>query len=140
MLYYHQGIGLQHSLIITNDCPCPGHNITFECTNIGVGTTVWSGTAGLFDCPNYSDEILLRHINFDSSVTGECNAGAILGQSLRVEGNSYTSQLSVVYREDLAGRNVTCSHDNGFTITSRLSLMIIHNMIGNYHICAVAEY
>ena len=90
---------------------------------------MWQG-AEVFDCPAHSNEIALRHTNFGSSVMGECNAGAIVGQSLRVEGNSYTSQLSVVYRERLNGKNVTCAHDNGLTVSSRVSLMITHSMIG----------
>ena len=59
---------------------------------------MWQG-AGVFDCPNHSNEIVLRHINFGSSVMGECNAGAIIGQSLRVVGNCYTSQLLVEYMQ-----------------------------------------
>ena len=90
---------------------------------------MWTG-AGVFDCPNHSNEIVLRHINFGSSVMGECNAGAIIGQSLRVDGNCFTSELSVVYSESFNGRNVTCNHDDGTTISSSLSLMITHNVIG----------
>ena len=90
---------------------------------------MWQG-AEVFDCPDFSNEIVLRHLNFGSSVMGECNAGAIVGRSLRVEDNCYTSQLSVVYNERLNGKNVTCAHDSGITISLRLSLTITHNMIG----------
>ena len=90
---------------------------------------MWQG-AEVFDCPDFSNEILLRHINFGSSVMGECNAGAIVGRSLRVDGNCYTSQLSVVYSERLNGKSITCAHDNGFTISSRISLMITQDTIG----------
>jgi hypothetical protein len=124
-------IGSQNQLILTNDCPCPGQNLTFECTIVGGGTTVWQG-AGVFDCPDFSNEILLRHINFGSSVMGECNAGAIVGRSLRVDGNCYTSQLSVAYSERLNRKNITCAHDDGFTISSGISLMITQDMTGSY--------
>ena len=128
-MHFCQGIGAQNRLILTNDCPCPGQNLTFECTIVGGGTTLWQG-AEVFDCPAHSNEIVLRHINFGSSVMGECNAGAIVGQSLRVESNSYTSRLSVVYSERLNGKNVTCAYDNGLTVSSRISLMITHSMTG----------
>ncbi len=122
-------IGSQNRLILTNDCPCPGQNLTFECTIVGGGTTVWQG-AQVFDCPDFFNEILLRHINFGSSVMGECNAGAIVGRSLRVDGNRYTSQLSVAYNERLNGKNITCAHDDGFTISSRISLVITQDSTG----------
>ena len=88
---------------------------------------MWQG-AQVFDCPDFSSEIVLPHNNFGSSVMGECNAGSIVGRSMRVDGNCYTSQLTVEY-------NITCAHDNGFTISSRLSLMITQSMIGivNYY-------
>ena len=95
---------------------------------------MWQG-AQVFDCPDFSNEILLPHNNFGSLVVGECNAGSIVGRSLRVDGNSYTSQLSIEYSEHLSGKNITCAHDDGLTISSRLSLMITKNMIGivNYY-------
>ena len=91
---------------------------------------MWQG-AQVFDCPDFFNEILLPHNNFGSSAMGECNAGSIVGRSLRAEGNCYTSQLTVEYSENLNGKNITCAHDDGFTISSRLSLMITQNMIGN---------
>ena len=91
---------------------------------------MWRGD--IFDCPDHSNEIILRHINFDSSVTGECNAGAVIGRGLRIDGNCYTSELSIVYRESFAGRNVTCMYDNGIAVLSTVSAMIIHNTIGKY--------
>ena len=94
---------------------------------------MWQGD-GVFDCPDFSNEILLRHINFGSSEMGECNAGAIVGRSLRVtDGNRYTSQLSIAYNEQFNGKNVTCAHDDGLAISSRLSLMITQNRIGRMH-------
>ena len=89
---------------------------------------MWQGS-GVFNCPNHNNEIILRHINFDSSVLGECNDGAIVGESLRVNGSSYTSQLNIIYKEEYAGKNVTCSYDDGTSITP-FSSTIIHNNIG----------
>ena len=81
------------------------------------------------NCP--SNEIVLQHINFDLSASGECNNGAIIAESLGVNDNRYTSRLSIIYREEFAGRNVTCIHDNGLTFSSTLTATIIHNNIGN---------
>ena len=92
---------------------------------------MWQGN-GVFDCPNHSNEIVLRHINFGSSVSGECNNGAIIGESLGFNENSYTSQLSILYKDEFAGRNVTCIHDNGITFISMLSLTIVHNNMGKH--------
>ena len=95
-------------LTLINDCPCPGHNITFECTVTGGGMTVWQGSS-VFNCPNNNNEIMiiLHHINFDSSVIVVCNDGAIIVENLRVDGNSYTSQLNIIYKEQFTGENVT---------------------------------
>ena len=91
---------------------------------------MWQGS-GVFNCPNNNNEIILRHLIFHSSVIGVCNDGAIVGENLRVNGSSYTSQLNIIYEEQFAGENVTCSHDNGLDITSTLSSMIVHDMTGN---------
>ena len=100
---------------------------------------MWQGSA-VFDCPNHSNEIVLRHINFGSSVSGECNNGAIIGESLGFNENSYTSQLSILYKDEFAGRNVTCIHDNGITLISLLSLTIVHNNIGTKLILKKQQY
>ena len=43
--------------MILDDCQlCQGHNLTYECTVVGGGATVWKGTA--FDCPLADDEIV----------------------------------------------------------------------------------
>ena len=115
--------------MLTNDCPCPGHNITFQCSTIGQGSTVWLGD-DVFDCPDHSNEIILRHINFASTVIGKCNAGAIVGSSLSVTDNSYTSELNVMYMEDFTGKSITCVHDNGIATTAVGSLPITHSLIG----------
>ena len=41
---------------------------------------------------------------------GDCNDGAIVGQSLRVEDDCYTSQLSVTISLDLNNKTVRCVH------------------------------
>ena len=83
------------------DCVCPGDTVTvtYECTVTGGQgeTTVWKG--GAFHCPSNKHEIELLHSRFTSEsedeAFGYCNDGAIVGRGLRVENNSYTSQLNV---------------------------------------------
>ena len=74
---------------------------------------MWKGSA--FNCRSSSDGITLLHsrYNLSGGTDDECNNGAIVGQSLRVEDNYYTSQLSVTITPDMTGRSITCIHDNG---------------------------
>ena len=56
-------------LVKLNDCTCLGDTQTFECTVFGGGLTIWSGT--FIDCSG--NEIRLRHSQYRSQITGECN-------------------------------------------------------------------
>jgi hypothetical protein len=40
-----------------------------------------------------------------------CNNGAIVGQSLGVQGNSYISQLNVTITPETAGKTISCVYD-----------------------------
>ena len=124
----HEIESAQEGLTLTNDCPCPGHNVTFECTFVGGGTTVWQGN-GVFNCPIQSNEVILQHFNFDSAL-GECNNGEIVGESLRVDAeNIYTSQLNILYKENYGEKNISCLLDNGITITRQFSSMITQDIL-----------
>lgn len=59
--------------------------------------------------------IILRHSQFVSGhkTAGICNNGTIVGQIIREENNSYTSQLIVLMTPDLIGRTVECAANNG---------------------------
>ena len=83
-----------------NDCTCPGDIVTYNCNVTGGGFTIWRGSA--FDCPTVESMILLRHSRFEESsgTMGQCNSGAIRGQSIGTGINSlgstvYTSQLMI---------------------------------------------
>ena len=97
------------------DChnTCPGHQLLYECTTIGVGTTVWKGTAFLNQCAGSS--ILLSHSHFTSGTMDSCNNGAIVGQSLSAVNNCYTSQLNVTVDASMNGQTVKCVYNNGAT-------------------------
>ena len=96
----------------SDDCTCRGHNVTYECTVIGSGATVWKGTA--FDCSLTSNEfVILHYINYTSQKSQTCNNGAIIGRVARAEADSYTSQITVQINDELNGTTIVCAHDNG---------------------------
>ena len=98
-------------------CSCPGDMLTFNCTAVGLGSTLWIGTA--FDCIDGGNEILLRHNGFiTGGISGTCNNGAIVGRSLEVVDNCYTSQLNVTISSNLNNKTVECIYNgNAGTIT-----------------------
>ena len=90
-------------------CACPGEVLTYICTAEGTGNTIWRGS--LFDCPN--NEIALRHSLFASnSAIGSCNNGAVVGRSVGVESNHFTSELLVTVRSEFNNKTVICIHDS----------------------------
>ena len=88
------------------------------------GGTIWTGSAFNYDC-----EIILLHSRFDTGTSGICNNGAIVGRSLSIEGNSYTSQLNVTVTHDTAGKTIECASDNG-TYYKHLFASIITTVTG----------
>ena len=100
------------------------------------GATVWRGTA--FDCSLY--EITLLHSRFADGTFGVCNDGDIVARSLSVEGNNYTSQLSVNVTSNIAGKTIDCVDDDTSNTTIRLSTVTptyttginSHLVINNY--------
>ena len=97
--------------------------------------TVWQGSA--FECPG-SNEITLLNSHFTSQegAYGECNNGNIVAKSLRVEGDLYTSQLSVTVSAAITGKNITCVHENVGTraLTSLFSTTVPNLTTGTGHI------
>ena len=104
-----------------NGCVCPGDTLTYQCTVTGNGSTVWTGSA--FICPSSNEEIVLLHSRFESA-NKSCTNGAIVGQSVSVVGNLYTSQLNVTVTPDTAGKTVVCISDNGTATMLLFSLVI----------------
>ena len=97
-----------------NNCVCPGDVLIYECTIAGGGATLWKGSA--FDCPSVSNEIILRHSEFESE-NGNCNNEAITADSIgstMVRNNltCYTSRLNVTVSNEMNSRTIKCIHDS----------------------------
>ena len=93
--------------ISNNSCVCEGYNLVYECSITGSGLIVWRGTA--FECPSSSNEIVLSQGS--SGIQEVCNDGAITGRIIRVENNTYVSQLTVSVSAKMIDRNISCFHD-----------------------------
>ena len=93
-------------------CACVSDVLTFTCSIVGGGNTIWRGSA--FNCPSTNNEIILRHSQFStqSGTSGSCNSGTIVGQSVGVEGTCFTSRLNVPISEGLNDRTVQCDYNN----------------------------
>ena len=87
-------------------CVCPDDVLSFTCTAVGSGSTIWNGTA--FECTG--NEIILRHSAFNGmdGISGECNNRAIIARSLSVDDMSYTSQLNVTVSDGIHNKSVAC--------------------------------
>lgn len=112
-----------------NTCTCPGDTLMYMCLVVGPGAiiTTWGGTA--FDCPSSSNTIALLHSQFSApaGAFGHCTNGTIVGQSLRVEGNCYSSKITVTVSLSLNDATVQCEYDTGGAMipinTSRISVI-----------------
>ena len=107
----------------SNKCVCPGDILTYECTVMGQyqGSTIWKGT--VFRSCNI-EEITLLHNRFQSNggTVHVCNDRAIVARIVSVEGNNYTSQLSVVVTPEIVGNSIECRHDNGTSLSTTIYL------------------
>lgn len=104
-------------LVVQNECVCPGHPLTLQCTVVGAGATVWKSNV-FRGCTGggSNDEMLLRHSVFSNGgeVTESCNNGAIIGHGLSRLRNRYTSKLTILLDAsfNLEGKTVECVHDD----------------------------
>ena len=90
-----------------------------ECTITGGGATVWQGT--IFDgCQN--ERITLRHYTFTSGRVAQESCGMrgpVVGRSVSVANESYTSQLLVNISEELNGKTIKCANERGQIVGSK---------------------
>ena len=116
---------------VIDECVCPGYTTAvYKCTAVGSGFTQWAGSA--FSCPNIGDEIFLSHNDFNDGIRKECNNGAIIGQSIRVNGSCFTSLLIVNISANLNGATIGCTYDTGSTL-QLIGETILANRAGIYH-------
>ena len=107
-------------------CPCPGDVLTYECTVVGGGVTVWKGSAFDNRCGKSGNELVLLHDRYHG-VSGDykfCEDGSIEARGVRVENSSYTSQLNVTLTSNITGKSIECAHDDGSNLTTIGSLNI----------------
>ena len=76
----------------------------------------------MFDCPERGNEITLFHNN--NSTVGVCNDGEITARIIRVENDTYTSQLTVNISSELVGQNITCANDTGTELSEVGSIVV----------------
>ena len=99
--------------------------MTYKCTVMGGLGTIWTGSIISELCEDSDGEIFLLHNRFDSDIylnkSITCGNGTIVVQSIRVENNSFTSQLTVTVSSDILGDSIVCAHSHNGTT----------NIIGN---------
>ena len=89
--------------------------IIFGCTVLSGfgGATVWKGSA--FDCARSDNEVVLLHSRIESNehTRRTCNNGTIIGETIQVVENYYTSRLHVMVSPDMIGEGIECVSDDG---------------------------
>ena len=94
-------------------CVCPWSDLELNCTVVGEDDefTVWTGTAIDHLC---SQEIVLRHQEYNMSDGANENCSSVTGQSLYVDDNCYASKLTIrSITPSLNGMRVVCQYDDG---------------------------
>ena len=76
--------------------------------------TVWKGSVLSKFCGDSDSEIVLLHNRF-MTPPSKCNNDTIVIQGVRIENNSYTSQLKIIVSCDLLGDDVVCTHNHNGT-------------------------
>ena len=103
---------IKSQLIASNQCTCPGHVVSFQCTVVGDGNTVYNVTG----CP---DQLTLLSTGFnDGTARRQCLNGAIRAYGVHADFHNkiFLSQLNIIpsqnykdvtvecYREDINGQ------------------------------------
>ena len=117
--------------------------MTYTCSVVGGGNTIWKGSA--FDCPSNSDsnnnQILLRHSGFGSETNsmGMCNNGDIIGEGIQVIDTLFISELRVTVSSDVVGKQVACYHENGVSeiLIGNSTIVLTNGSKCSYIICRI---
>lgn len=113
-----------------SDCTCPQHIMTYNCKVAGNGFTVWRGSA--FDCVLSGNEIILSHSSFGPGAIRTCNDGHIVGRSLSMINNTFTSQLDVNVTSQLIGKSVECLYETGSSPATIIGSDVLSIITGKY--------
>jgi hypothetical protein len=100
--------------VSARECLCPGDTVTYECTVFGGTevTTIWKGD--FFSCLSDKRALEFVHSRTDNFSSQSCNDGNVVGRFVRIENDSFTSQLNITLkRSDIAGKSIECISDNG---------------------------
>ena len=94
------------------ECVCPGHTVTFQCTVVGIGSTVWQGSA--FHCSESDGSLTLRHQQFaNGTLLKYCDGANVVAHAIGVIGNSHLSQLNLTVSNEVNNKTVECVQDTG---------------------------
>ena len=97
----------------------------FECSVMGTGFTIWNGS--VFHCPSSNNKIILFHTryNMTGGIERSCNNEQvmILGQSIGVSKNVYTSRITITSKSELIRQSIECRYDDGNTNRRVVSFM-----------------
>ena len=88
-------------------CIPEGRTVSYNCTvtdtsDPPIGTTVWQGSA----FTRTMSEISFRHSSFEPN---EMSCGNLSAMSVGVNGNEYTSRLTLTATTELNRRNINCT-------------------------------
>ena len=123
MCFYLSAANSQLQIPPNVTCACPNEVLTFICTTVGSGATIWGGSA--FQCT--TGEIILRHnaFNGDTPQLGDCND--IIGESVGVQDNNcYTSQVRVPISAGLDNKTVHCVYNsNIMTLIDETQISVV---------------
>ena len=100
---------------------CPGYNLQLTCTTIETGTTGATAWTINTTAADRCSDVFLRHASFFDpegvSVEMSCRGRSIVGRSLSVDGDRYTSILDVTVGANLDGLIIGCEYDSGAVTT-----------------------
>ena len=92
-------------------CISDGTTVNYECTvmdSLGIGSTTWRGNA--FSCSGSPpNAINLLHSEYVHVPGANATCGDLSGMSVGVDGNNYTSRLTVAANTGLNGTMINCT-------------------------------
>ena len=100
--------------------------------------TIWTGSAISRLCEDNRNGIVILHTRFDIHLNNPtiCDNGTMVGKGVRVENNSFTSQLIVTVSPDssILGDTIVCAHShNGTTYVIGNTTVELQNLMGKFY-------